>query len=111
MQVSDRIEALRKKSTDENSFLKKVVAYTQQIEALRKTYSDNYQRNGNDLDSFNAMHKMEQVNSMLHGYISFHSVSQYPVREPIREYYNMASLDKDGNAVFTKKTEVIRKIQ
>lgn len=93
MQVSDNIEILRKKSDSENVFLKKVTAYISQIESLRKTYSNNYTKNRNDIDSFYSMHRMEQVTSMLNGYVSFHSISQYPVREPMREYTGMASLN------------------
>ncbi len=108
--ASQAIEGLRKKSKDENTFLKKVLAYSSQLDKSRAAYYAKYQKNQKDYDSFYAARKMEQVKGMLDGYVAFHSVSKYTTSQPIREYYNMASLDKDGNAVFSKKTEVVRKL-
>lgn len=108
--ASGAIEELRKKSANENVFLKKVLSYSSQLEKSRAAYYAKYQKDRKDYDSFYAAKKMEQVKSMLDGYVAFHSISKYPVHDVVREYYNMASLDKDGNAVFTKKTEVTRKL-
>ncbi len=67
-----------------------------------------YRKTFKDYESFYAMKKMELILGMLNGYISFHSISNLPA---LREFYAIASLDKDGNAVFSKKTEKVRKLK
>lgn len=111
IKVSDAISATRSKYNDENAYLKSVLAYAKKFSASAKSFETKYRNNRKDYESFYAMHRMTQAADMLNAYVAFHSVSKYPVNEPMREYYNIASLDANGNAVFSKKTTVVRKLK
>lgn len=106
--VSATVDGMRAGCTDENAFLKKVIVLREGYEAERKGYDMKYRKTFKDYESFYAMKKMELILGMLNGYISFHSISNLPA---LREFYAIASLDKDGNAVFSKKTEKVRKLK